>query len=371
MVESSSLGTPNLEDVQRRYEAICPEEDIQSFDLIIDELSEAFVNRSGEDTGVRLYWMHPSAMDMVVEAFALDERLRRHYLSHCSVQGIALATSIGGGTYGARKVPLLLNEEDWKICAERAKELLELGHPVLRVLFDNYRAFLTESYRDSTAQLPERFSWLLFDEVIGKIAGLAQASQYEWTVWDLQMFYSARTLSNKYIPTVDPSQLFDEVVKATQTSLEGTSFDPSELDDFPQLIILLDQNDPAFIAKQTIQPLVSNLIDLYIKRGDEEVTNTNYHFDKDDVEEIESEAGKNEEISAIYDRLSKLSFLKQEISEQLKKYAYAFEHQATELADQAKEIRENNPDHSDYDYRDYGTSTRSERFNISDIFSDL
>jgi len=185
------------------------------------------------------------------------------------------------------------------------------------------------------------------------------------------MFYAARTLSKKYIPTVDPSRLFDEVVEATQSSLEGASLDPSELDEFPQLITLLDQNDPAFIAKQTIKPTVSTLIDLYIKRGDEETTNNNYNFDRDDVEEIESEAGKNDELSAVYAKFSRLSFLTEETSEQLKKYAYAFEHQSSELADQAKEIRENNPDHSDYDYHDYGSSTRSERFNISDIFSDL
>lgn len=371
MVEASSLGTPNLEDVRRRYEAICPEEDLQPFDLIIDELSEAFVNRSQSEAGTKLYWMHPSAMDMVVEAFAQDERLRRHYLSHCSAQGIALATSIGGGTRGAREVPLLLNEEDWRLCAERAKELLELGYAVLRILFDNYRAILIESRKDSSVQIPERYSRLLFDDVIGKIVDLAQAGQYEWTVLELEMFYSARALSQRYIPTVNPSQLFNEISKATKGALESSSFDPSDFDEFQQLAALLDQNDPTFLVKPNIKPIVSDLIDLYIKRGIDEAENDNYYFDNDDVEAIEREVGKLEELSAIYEGLSKLSFLRKEVSNELKQHADTFQNQAFQLADLAKEIRENTPDPSDYDYHDIGAAKSSERFSISDIFSDL
>jgi hypothetical protein len=62
---------------------------------------------------MRVEWVHPSWRDLVIEALAADEVARRHFLSRCGVDGVAIALSFGGGVSGERERPLLRCDADW------------------------------------------------------------------------------------------------------------------------------------------------------------------------------------------------------------------------------------------------------------------
>jgi hypothetical protein len=70
--------------------------------------------------------VHPSWRDLVIDALARDGVARRRFLGCCGVDGAALALSGAGGPYGARRLPLLVDDADWdalgdglhRLCAE-------------------------------------------------------------------------------------------------------------------------------------------------------------------------------------------------------------------------------------------------------------
>jgi hypothetical protein len=62
---------------------------------------------------MRVDWVHPSWRDLVIDSLATDAVARRRFLSHCGVDGAALALSGGGGSEGERERPLLRDDGDW------------------------------------------------------------------------------------------------------------------------------------------------------------------------------------------------------------------------------------------------------------------
>jgi hypothetical protein len=62
---------------------------------------------------MRVDWVHPSWRDVVIDALAADASDRRGFLSHCGVDGAAVAPSPEGGTGGERERPLLKDDADW------------------------------------------------------------------------------------------------------------------------------------------------------------------------------------------------------------------------------------------------------------------
>jgi hypothetical protein len=69
-------------------------------------------------------WIHPSWRDLVIEALAADPDARRRFLGRCSLDGLLLALSVGGGAAGERVLPLLVDDLDWDTATDRLVELL-------------------------------------------------------------------------------------------------------------------------------------------------------------------------------------------------------------------------------------------------------
>src|SRR5262249_2980702 len=81
-------------------------------------------------------WVHPSWRDLVIDELSGDPAARRGFLGRCSLDGLLLALSHGGGRTGVRSLPLLVDDADWDAAAERIHELVpELGDAeLLRLL---------------------------------------------------------------------------------------------------------------------------------------------------------------------------------------------------------------------------------------------
>jgi hypothetical protein len=96
---------------------------------LVDRLTDHFV-RVIPPTSI--VWVHPSWRDLVIDALATDAEERRRFLGHCSLEGILLALSVGGGGAGLRTMPFLIDDADWDVATDRIVALIdELADPDL------------------------------------------------------------------------------------------------------------------------------------------------------------------------------------------------------------------------------------------------
>jgi hypothetical protein len=113
---------------------------------LLDRLTDHFLRVIDP---ARFAWVHPSWRDLVIEELATDADARRAFLRDCSLEGILLALSTGGGVTGERSLPLAIDDADWDLIGERATDLLpELDDPaIVRVL-----TVLSEAHSESVGR---------------------------------------------------------------------------------------------------------------------------------------------------------------------------------------------------------------------------
>jgi hypothetical protein len=88
---------------------------------LLDRLTDHFVRIV--ETGA-VTWVHPSWRDLVIDELAGDASACRGFLHACSLDGVLLALSVGGGPTGARTLPLLADDGDWDALTDRLAELV-------------------------------------------------------------------------------------------------------------------------------------------------------------------------------------------------------------------------------------------------------
>jgi len=83
----------------------------ESYEKTETDLLMSFLKASPLGEG----WIHPSIRDLVIN-FLIESKTERHnFLRSCSISGVSLAISVGGGGEGTRLVPLLLEAVDMEI----------------------------------------------------------------------------------------------------------------------------------------------------------------------------------------------------------------------------------------------------------------
>jgi hypothetical protein len=87
---------------------------------LVDRLSDHFL-RIVPPASVT--WVHPSWRDLVIDDLAADATARRQFLANSSINGLLLALSTGGGVFGERAFPLLIDDTDWDSLADRLSRL--------------------------------------------------------------------------------------------------------------------------------------------------------------------------------------------------------------------------------------------------------
>lgn len=88
---------------------------------LVDRLTDHFL-RVVEPASVT--WVHPSWRDLVIEQLTTDASARQTFLRDCSLEGILLALSIGGGVAGERSLPLLVDDGNWDLVGDRVADIL-------------------------------------------------------------------------------------------------------------------------------------------------------------------------------------------------------------------------------------------------------
>jgi hypothetical protein len=88
---------------------------------LVDRLTDHFVRVIPP---AAVTWVHPSWRDLVIDDLAADPTARRAFLQRCSLEGILLALSHGGGATGRRSLPLLVADADWDAAGERIYALV-------------------------------------------------------------------------------------------------------------------------------------------------------------------------------------------------------------------------------------------------------
>jgi hypothetical protein len=118
---------------------------------LVDRLTDHFLRVIPPTS---LTWVHPSWRDLVIDDVVADATARRSFLRSCSLDGLLLALSHGGGAAGARTLPLLVDDADWDAAAERIHELVpELANDQLMRLLTALEAALERADRRASDEL--------------------------------------------------------------------------------------------------------------------------------------------------------------------------------------------------------------------------
>jgi hypothetical protein len=88
---------------------------------VIDRLTDHFLRLVPPQ---RVTWVHPSWRDLVIDHLAGDPPARRRFLERCSLDGLLLALSVGGGATGDRRFPLLVADADWDTATDRLSRMI-------------------------------------------------------------------------------------------------------------------------------------------------------------------------------------------------------------------------------------------------------
>jgi hypothetical protein len=179
---------------------------------------------------MRVEWVHPSWRDLVIEALAADDAARRHFLSCCGVDGVAIALSFAGGASGERQRPLLRCDADWDALGDG---VYALCHEC-----DEVEAIQLLGLIDDAGE---------FDEVLA-LARLA-LDRLGWACKAISVDAIAAwaPLASKLDPAPDPP-----AVAMTWLALEpaGAPQTPAELEmfaDWVRLAVILHDHDPALL----------------------------------------------------------------------------------------------------------------------------
>lgn len=125
------------DDLERRYEELCPSDAAKPFGAVIDQLTEAFVTI--RDTRI-VTWIHPTCRDLAIVNLAADHVRKRRFLELCSIEGLRLALSTGGGAFGHLATPLLKTSDDWTCVARSPRWRTRAAVNLLRITLNHLGA---------------------------------------------------------------------------------------------------------------------------------------------------------------------------------------------------------------------------------------
>jgi hypothetical protein len=91
---------------------------------LVDRLTDHFLRVT--DT-LKVDWVHPSWRDVVIDRLRGHPAARAGFLACCTVDGLILAISTGGGPSGARSLALLLEDRDWDLATDQFVRVMRDG----------------------------------------------------------------------------------------------------------------------------------------------------------------------------------------------------------------------------------------------------
>jgi uncharacterized protein (DUF1778 family) len=101
---------------------------------LVDRLTDHFLRVTET---LKVDWVHPSWRDLVIETVRRDAPTRERFLARCTLEGVMLAISSGGGAAGERALALLVSDRDWDLVTDQIVRIIGAGsdQEVARLLY--------------------------------------------------------------------------------------------------------------------------------------------------------------------------------------------------------------------------------------------
>jgi len=107
---------------------------------LVDRLTDHFLRVSET---LKVDWVHPSWRDLVIDRLREDAHAREEFLERCTLEGVMLAISTGGGATGDRSLALLVSDRDWDLVTDQvARAAREAGDADVTRLLDGLASLL-------------------------------------------------------------------------------------------------------------------------------------------------------------------------------------------------------------------------------------
>jgi hypothetical protein len=207
---------------------------------LIDRLTDHFL-RVVEPASVT--WVHPSWRDLVIEQLATDRNAQQTFLGDCSLEGILLSVSTGGGIAGERALPLLLDDGDWDLVSDRIADVLsDLDDPAtVRLITALAEAHDVASERQR-AELDALAGYVL--EQLGR---RWNAERQPVPVGVLAVWFELAAQLPQRVPPPELGPTWVEQLPTMRVDISDQS-ELGRLDDWIALATLLRERDPQTVA---------------------------------------------------------------------------------------------------------------------------
>ncbi len=349
---------------QERYEALCPADDQQPFNKVLNELTEAFVKKSPSLFTSEIDWIHPSCRDLAIEELAQSRPDRHRFLSHCSEAGLFLATSLAGGATGARQLPLLAGDSDWTAFASRLNDLIARRANVLRVIWFNFEQMKKQSAEDSGLQQPmQRLKTAIENALVHVAAQHIGSFAYSDSKSFRTFFEICQAL--RVTPSIDLSEAWEGCIEDARQWLNDQSVIwqddavPGCVSDFVRTI---QDFFPSELRRPEIREKLQRVINDLLERAGEE-SNSDYDAPKDE-DEVRERADAFETVGKAFKKLSELPLWDEQEQHTLTTTAKHF-------AYEAENLREDLPSGPDSDGDSHYERPSGEDMDIDELFRDL
>ena len=365
LLDERNIHSP--EKIEANFRKISPVGPTRPFEILLDELDEAFIRISDVPKYLRGYigiktiaWIHPSYRDLVIESISKNPAMRFRYLDQGGMPAITLALSQEGGATGQRSFPLMLDGESWDTLESTCIAQLNNG------LKEDEASILGILNGAITANSPHR-------ERLGRLAStVCETLRQKWDIkrskldtGRLEQFYALAERSSQYVPSPKLTTTWEtawaEVRSVIYDNSTTTFGSPDELLEWAKLCDLIQRNEPRFLRRVGF-PLASTEAVSRIAKIAEMECQGDPDFRQPD--EYKQEAERLNEIGSALDSL-KDAF--PTYADELEQAMATVESQADEMDGRGDAMEEAREPEQDEEERGPGI----EIFNVHELFRDL
>jgi hypothetical protein len=320
-------------------------------------------NSSGYD------WIHPSWRDLVIEHLRDDAVMRSDFLSKCSINGVLLALSMGGGKAGERSLPLLACSHDWSNLKNRVSELVKRED--CNKHLDLINSVLNLLRRPDITSASENSNEIHSAELLGFASGLLSDCRSEW---DLRMrSLKPRLLDSYYLLSMYFSPLpaspdlsatwqscYSLFVNEINSYKLGDELDENVFQEFFSFIGICSANEPRFLRQVDYPQLLQSQVVHFIDQASGELIKSLEVGPEDDMQ------GEIYRLESIEKACDSINFFPDDLLSKADELASDLSSRKDALEQLMLEVYSNDPIPSSIDDR-----SRPEQFSLDELFADL
>ncbi|MCH8837926.1 MAG: hypothetical protein IIA60_09040 [Candidatus Marinimicrobia bacterium] len=195
-----------------------------TFDRLLNDLDGTFirVNVAKNESVRTVDWIHPSYRDLLIEVLQNDQELQEEFLKTANVEGITLALSVSGSSYGERLLPFTKTENSFNIIRTRCLEMLRDTPNTrnIKVLFDALQKAvshekITDRKRGRIKSIQIEMATLFIEHCQDSTIPLASILE---SISDIHILYPEEAPRISIIPTLDGiiAGLLEDAINMTE-----------------------------------------------------------------------------------------------------------------------------------------------------------